>query len=57
MIAFDGQYACLSTDVCYFGSKKNSSTGICTFILLNKIAYYNENNTYCYLLSRCIESF
>ena len=46
----DAQYDSLSTDVLQFGFKKNSSTVICTSILLDTIEYYNENNTDCYLL-------
>ena len=49
-IVVDAQYDSLSTDVLQFGFKKNSSTVICTSILLDTIEYYNENNTNCYLL-------
>ena len=50
IIVLDAQYDSLSTDVLQFGFKKNSSTVICTSILLDTIEYYNENKTDCYLL-------
>ena len=50
IIVLVAQYDSLSTDVLQFGFKKNSSTVICTSILLDTIKYLNENNTDCYLL-------
>ena len=43
IIVLDAQYDSLSTDVLHFGFKKNSSTVICTSMLLDTIEYYNEN--------------
>ena len=40
----------MCTDVLQFGFKKNSSTVICTSLMLETIDYYVENNTDCYLL-------
>ena len=50
IILLDALYDSLSTDVLQVGFKKNSSTVICTSILLDTIKYHNENNTDCYLL-------
>ena len=47
IIALDAQYDTLYTEALQFGFKKNSSTNICTSIL---IEYYNENNIDGYLL-------
>ena len=40
----------LLTDILQFGFKKQSSTVLCTFMLLETIDFYNENDTDCYLL-------
>ena len=44
------QYASLITDDLQFGFKENSSTIICTQLLIETIEYYNSNNTDCFML-------
>ena len=45
------QHSSLITDDLQFGFKGNSSTIICTQLLIETIEYYNSNNTdYCMLL-------
>ena len=44
------QYARLITDDLQFGFKENSSTIICTQLLIETIKYYNSNNTDCFML-------
>ena len=39
----------LITDYLQFGYKKQSSTIICTSLLLNTIEYYRENDSDCYM--------
>ena len=46
----DKQKMSLETYVLQFGFKKNSSTVICTSMLIENIYYYNENTTDCNLL-------
>ena len=50
IIILDSQSKSLGTDALQFGFKKNSSTVICTSLMLETIDYYVENNTDCYLL-------
>ena len=49
-IVLEQQHNSLFTDMLQFGFKRNSSTVICTSLLLETIEYYNENDTDCYLL-------
>ena len=44
------QYANLITEDLQFGFKENSSTIICTQLLIETIEYYNSNNTDCVML-------
>ena len=44
------QHASLFTDSLHYGFKHNSSTVICTSLLLDTIEYYNENSSDCHLL-------
>ena len=39
----------LITDDFQFGYKKQSSTIVCTSLLLNTVAYYRENDSDCYM--------
>ena len=48
-IVLEKQQDCLFTDLLQFGLNK-ASTVVCTSLLKETIEYYNENNTYCYLL-------
>ena len=50
MLIFEQQSESLSTDVLQFGYKANSSTIICTSLLIETIDYYRENKIECYLL-------
>ena len=50
IIVLEEQEDSLCTDILQFGFKKQSSTVLCTSMLLETIDYYNENNTDCYLL-------
>lgn len=50
IIIFEEQYKHLATDVLQFGYKRNSSTILCTTLMLDTIKYYRENNSDCYLL-------
>ena len=49
-IVMKEQYASLITDDLQFGFKENSSTIICTQLLIKTIEYYNSNNTDCFML-------
>ena len=49
-IVMKEQYASLITDDLQFGFKENSSTIICTQLLIETIEYYNSNNTDCFML-------
>ena len=40
----------LITDDLQFGYKKQSSTIVCTSVLLNTVEYYRENDSDCYML-------
>ena len=44
------QHSSLITDDLQFGFKENSSTIICTHLLIETIEYYNSNNTDCFML-------
>ena len=44
------QHSSLITDDLQFGFKENSSTIICTQLLIETIEYYNSNNTDCFML-------
>ena len=44
------QHVSLITDDLQFGFKENSSTIICTQLLIETIKYYNSNNTDCFML-------
>ena len=48
LIVMKEQYTFLITDNLQFGFKKNSSTIICTQLLVKTIEYYNSNNTDCF---------
>lgn len=50
IIVLKEQHTSLFTDVLQFGFKPNSSTIICTSVLLETIEYYNEHGSDCYLL-------
>ena len=50
IIVLEEQEDSLCTDILQFGFKKQSSTVLCTSMLLETIDYYNENDTDCYLL-------
>ena len=50
IIVVKEQYASLITDDLQFGFKENSSTIICTQLLIETIEYYNSNNTDCFML-------
>ena len=49
-IVMKEQYASLITNDLQFGFKENSSTIICTQLLIETIEYYNSNNTDCFML-------
>ena len=49
-IVMKEQYASLITDDLQFGFRENSSTIICTQLLIETIKYYNSNNTDCFVL-------
>ena len=44
------QHSSRITDDLQFGFKENSSTIICTQLLIETIEYYNSNNTDCFML-------
>ena len=44
------QHSSLITDDLQVGFKENSSTIICTQLLIETIEYYNSNNTDCFML-------
>ena len=50
IIVLEEQDDSLFTNILEFGFKKQSSTVLCTSMLLETIDYYNENYTDCYLL-------
>ena len=50
IIVLEEQEDSLFTDMLQFGFKKQSSTVLCTSMLLEAIDYYNDNDTDCYLL-------
>ena len=50
IIVLEEQEDSFCTDILQFGFKKQSSTVLCTSMLLEAIDFYNENDTDCYLL-------
>ena len=49
-IIIQDQYVSLKTDDLPFGFKENTSTIICTQLLIEAVEYYNSNNTDCFML-------
>ena len=49
-IVMKEQYASFITDDLQVGFKENSSSIICTQLLIETIEYYNSNNTDCFML-------